>query len=273
MLVLFQVVLAGFVTYYISFLEGAQIFMAICMFLLGIVIDVWVFIALAKVKEQEKIEQQLRTMREEQYYEQENLKKAHNYIAGMEERRNDFYQTLQVLYNKCDEGRRVEEVKEAYADASLSLNNMRIDKYCESPIVNAVIASKYEEMKSNDIQMKIAIDELSDNMGIERMDLCSVFSNLLDNAIEACMKLSEGRYINIRAKKQTGYLSVAVENSFNGKLHKKNMGYKSSKKNEVEHGYGTKILGMIAERYEGKFYLEDNVGMVKAVILLKLSEK
>lgn len=99
-LVLFQVVLAGFVTYYISFLEGAQIFMAICMFLLGIVIDVWVFIALAKVKEQEKIEQQLRTMREEQYYEQENLKKAHNYIAGMEERRNDFYQTLQVLYNK-----------------------------------------------------------------------------------------------------------------------------------------------------------------------------
>lgn len=272
-LVLFQVILEGFVMYYINFLEGVQILMAICMFILGIVIDVWVFLALAKVREKEKIEQQLRTMREEQYYEQENLEKAHHYIASMKERKRDFYNTLQVLYGKCDEGRRVEEVKEAYNNTSISLNNMKIDKYCESPIVNAVIASKYEEMKSNGIRMKIAIDELSDDMGIERMDLCSVFSNLLDNAIEACMKLQEGRYINIRAKTQTGYLSVAVENSFSGKLQKNDIGYKSSKKDEAEHGYGTKILSMIAERYEGKFYLEEHIAMVKAIVLLKLEEK
>ena len=188
----------------------------------------------------------------------------------MEEKRKQFYLTLNELYDRCNEGKDVEGIQQAYDKMSLSLNNMRIDKYCESPIVNAVITSKYEEMKANDIEMKIAIDEIADDIGIERIDLCSVFCNLLDNAIEACQKLDENRFINIRAKKQTGYLTIAVENCYKGKIDKKLIGYKTSKENSNEHGYGTKILALIAERYKGRFYLEESGEMVKAVVLLKL---
>ena len=270
LLVLFQIVLAGFIANYVGKFTREQMLMAICILAVGFGIDIWICVSLRKVREKEEMERQVRTMRAEQRYEQENIKNAYDYVAGMEKKREEFYLMLDELYKKCDEGRDVDEVHEVYNDTSMCLANMRINKYCESPIVNAVITSKTEEMKANGIKVKVSIDEFDDDMGIERIDACSVFCNLLDNAIDACKKLDSGRFINIRAKKQGGYLNVAVENAYDGKLIKEGKRYKTSKIQQHEHGYGTKILTMIAERYDGRFYLDELDGMVKAVVLMKV---
>lgn len=270
LLVLFQIVLAGFVAIYAQGLTKVQILMAICILALGFGIDIWVYASLTKVREKEEMERQVQSMRTEQRYEQENIKRSYDYVAGMEEKRKEFYQMLDELYKRCDEGREPDEVRKAYDETSMSLANMRINKYCESPVVNTVITSKTEEMKANDIEVKIAIDELDDDMGIDRIDMCSVFCNLIDNAIEACKKIENGRFINIRVRKQGGYLNIAVENAFDGKLAKEGKKYKSSKANQHEHGYGTKILKMIDERYDGRFYLDALDGMVKAVVMLRI---
>ena len=270
LLILFQMVLAGFIASYAQELTKIQMLMAIFILILGFGIDAWVYISLIKVREKEEMERQVQTMRTEQSYEQESIKKSYDYVASMEKKREEFYQMLDELYKSCDEGKAPDVVHKAYNETSMCLANMRIKKYCESPVVNAVIASKMEEMKLDNVEVKIAIDELNDNMGIERIDMCSVFCNLLDNAIEACKKLDTGRFINVRVRKQGGYLNIAVENAFEGELINEGKKYKTSKNNRHEHGYGTRILEMIAERYEGRFYLDKLDGMVKAVVMLKI---
>lgn len=271
LLVIFQIVLIGFILKFGGTLTPIQMLMAAGIVILGIVIDIWVHISLVKIKEKDKLEQQMEIMRREQEFEQENLKNAKISMAHMEEKREVFYQALEKLYERCEEGGTTEEIRAAYDNTSQCLTNMKLVKYCDSPIINAVLTSKYEEAKAVDIDMKIAIDEITDYMRIERIDMCSVFCNLLDNAIEACQKVEAERYVHVRTQNKADYLTIVVENPSTGTLAKKDKGFLSTKANATEHGYGTKILSMIAEKYDGRFYLEEEAGKVKAVVLLKVA--
>jgi sensor histidine kinase regulating citrate/malate metabolism len=74
-------------------------------------------------------------------------------------------------------------------------------KYCSHPVVNAVLTQKCVLAELMDISMDIDV-YVPDDSEIQSIDLCSVFSNLLDNAIEACGKLSDNiteKHIEIKA--------------------------------------------------------------------------
>lgn len=83
--------------------------------------------------------------------------------------------------------------------------------------------------------------------------LCSVFSNLIDNAIEACERNGiEDAEIRVRVSILQEYLYIGVvnplpENSDANEVLKLN----SSKPDAAAHGYGTKIVRKIAEHYNG----------------------
>jgi len=111
---------------------------------------------------------------------------------------------------------------------------------------------------------------LREDIGIDRVDICSLISNLLDNAIEACRKVPDNREIHIHSNIRGGYLAVIVENSCVGNVKKSSSGFLSTKQNPKEHGYGTKIIQAIAEKYDGRFYLETELNFAKAVVLLKI---
>ncbi|MEA4932533.1 MAG: hypothetical protein VB071_02935, partial [Lawsonibacter sp.] len=56
--------------------------------------------------------------------------------------------------------------------------------YCANPIVNAIMAEKELECKKNGIELNTEI-ELAEELSIQAVHLCSVFSNLCDNAVQA----------------------------------------------------------------------------------------
>lgn len=270
LLVVFQLVLIGFIMRFGGTLDLIQMAMVAVIILVGIMIDIWVYISFLKIREKDLMEQQMETMRKEQMYERDNLKLAQSSILHMKEKREEFYHALDELYQRCEAGRALEEIRSAYEDTSQCLTNMKIAKYCESPIINAVLHAKSDEAKLADIHMKVAIDELTDNMGVERIDMCSVFCNLLDNAIEACHKVDSHRFVHVRTQRKGEYLSIVVENASAEKPMKRGKGFRTTKNRTAEHGYGTKILSMIAEKYDGRFYLDEEAGSVKAVVLLKV---
>ena len=93
---------------------------------------------------------------------------------------------------------------------------------------------------------------VSFNLGI-------ILDNLLDNAIEACEKLEQGKgFIRLALKKRKQFLLLTVENSFDGIV---SMGKESSFPHTTkqsacpeivtEHGIGLKNVHDIAERYYG----------------------
>jgi signal transduction histidine kinase len=86
---------------------------------------------------------------------------------------------------------------------------------------------------------------------IPRHELYALFTNIIDNAIEAVENLpEEKRKISITECNVKGFLTVREENCFAGDL-KINDGLPVSKKNSTEHGFGVKSMKLIAEKYGG----------------------
>lgn len=97
---------------------------------------------------------------------------------------------------------------------------------------------------------------LSDNITVSDVDLCSVTWNLLDNAIQGCLTVEEGkRYISFKADtEKNGDIYIVVTNSFDGVVKKQNGKYTSTKENG--NGIGLESIKTTVNKHNGyvKFY-------------------
>ncbi|MBR1814896.1 MAG: GHKL domain-containing protein [Lachnospiraceae bacterium] len=84
-------------------------------------------------------------------------------------------------------------------------------------------------------------------------DICALFGNAIENAIEAVNKLPdpEERNISLQVKVAKGMLVISVENSYEGELTMENGLPKSIKGDDANHGFGMKSIRQVAEKYGG----------------------
>lgn len=124
--------------------------------------------------------------------------------------------------------------------------------YCVNSVVNAVLTVKGNEAVSKQIDLHTDIS-LNENLPIEKIDLCTIFNNLFDNAMEACEKIEnpEERYIKLKASVLSGYLVVKMQNAKAHAVDERDGEIVTSKGDKLLHGHGLKLLSEIAERYRG----------------------
>lgn len=109
---------------------------------------------------------------------------------------------------------------------------------------------------------KIDLLDIEQNLyGISEYDMCTIISNLLNNAIEACKKCKGEKSISLIITKEIDYIKIKTINSaettnlaYNGKA------LKTSKKDKAKHGIGTQIINDLAIMYDGEtdYKLKDN---------------
>ncbi|MBY1763986.1 GHKL domain-containing protein, partial [Clostridioides difficile] len=75
---------------------------------------------------------------------------------------------------------------------------------------------------------------------------------ILDNAIEACEKVRQGRYIKLRGVIVKSYFIITCENSKNDKLRFKNNILITSKDDKFFHGIGLKSIKSSIKKYDGE---------------------
>lgn len=86
---------------------------------------------------------------------------------------------------------------------------------------------------------------------IPHHEVYALFTNIIDNAIEAVEKLpEEKRIISITERGANGFLTVRAENYFSGEIEFSE-GLPVSAKDKNEHGFGIKSIKLIAEKYGG----------------------
>ncbi|MCI6018735.1 MAG: ATP-binding protein [Clostridiales bacterium] len=191
----------------------------------------------------------------------------------MRELKHDMSNQLQIMYALIMEGSESSKntAEKMLEDMQKRLASIQNIVYCNQPIVNAVLAIKDSECHKFGIRTDIKIGEIGQLIFAEA-DLCSLFSNLFDNAIEACMKNNDSKkYICIRAAEKAGFLLVKFTNSYSGVITKDTDGFpKTSKEDSRHHGHGLKIIQKIAKKYNGsmKIATEDNEFIV--VVMLKI---
>lgn len=99
---------------------------------------------------------------------------------------------------------------------------------------------------------------------INQYDLYSLMGNILDNAIEASIKIQDAskRVISMTIEKQGKIISIDCMNYYESKIITKNNEIITSKNEELGfHGYGLQSIKMIAKKYNGEVSigLENNI--------------
>ena len=125
-------------------------------------------------------------------------------------------------------------------------------------LVNAVLSDEIGKNK------EVTFDSegiLPANMKISDFDLCTIFSNLLSNSMEACKSISDGeKKITLSIKTFQNKLLISMENTVAHKLPIEQLGRFTTKKDTKNHGYGIYNVKQTIEKYHGEieFYQQKN---------------
>lgn len=123
-------------------------------------------------------------------------------------------------------------------------------------ILDIILNEKSIDCRKNDIKFLCDIN-LKKCEFIQMLDVSSIFSNILDNAIEACEKVTHDRYIKLRGVIVKSYFIITCENSKINKLKFKNSKLITSKEDKFLHGIGIQSIKSSIKKYDGELEVID----------------
>ena len=137
-------------------------------------------------------------------------------------------------------------------------------------MVDAILNSKHSLLASKEtrVNAKAVVPPV---LGIPEIDLCVIIGNLLDNAMEACLKQGDAkeRFVRVFIGILKDQLYVSVTNSTCGFGKKSGRTYLSTKNSE-SHGFGLVRVDRIVKKYGGYLNRQDEEGVFATEIMLPL---
>lgn len=135
--------------------------------------------------------------------------------------------------------------------------------------VDSMINTKITLARSEKVDVKCTI--LSKMEGIDDLEFCSVFGNLMDNAIEAERKVIEKKEIIIFVEEKMGYLRLEIQNKIEKSVLNENSSLNTTKKDTSSHGIGHKSVKRTMQKVGGalKYYETGDLFCAEAVFPIK----
>lgn len=209
------------------------------------------------------------------YLEQEKSGRYHSQIA--------VYKMLAEQYRQSERLRH-DMKNHIIALSALSRNKEweKIDKYLKNmediafdgdvdltgnKAVDALLNQKRKRAKEENIRWECEV-QIPGECGINEFDLCVLFGNILDNALEACERMQGGecRFIHIQARTVKKCFLIEGKNSMD-REEKYTEGV-TKKGNFGEHGIGLLNVGDVVHGYNGVMNMEAENGVFAISILM-----
>ena len=109
---------------------------------------------------------------------------------------------------------------------------------------------------------------------IEDVDTCAIFGNAIDNAIEACMKLKNYKFIKVQGKELLDNYIIRISNSYSGQINMQGDRPITTKIGAGIHGIGISSIKNSANKYGGSVVLDLDVPFVFTLsIIIPLSSQ
>ena len=136
-------------------------------------------------------------------------------------------------------------------------------------VVDSIINYKLRSVSDWNVAVTVDI-VIPTELPIEIVDLSTILTNLLDNAVQALQKTDGKRELKIAMTYRKGMLFIAVKNTYPGKVHYENGEIVTTKEDTESHGYGLKNVESAAEKYHGICQLHHNDVYFDAEVALYL---
>ncbi len=189
-------------------------------------------------------------------------------IQTMEEavriERHDLRHRFRAIAELVAQGKN-QEALDFLGAAQAQLEERKPVHWCRPPVLDAVFSSYFSQAQRKDIRVDAHI-ALADQLPVEEAELAIVFSNALENAIHACMRLPEEQR-EIRCK-VISYPNLMFEfsNPYTGTVRFDERGLPVSSRQG--HGIGSHSIAAFCEKHGAAYqYTAENGQFTLRVIL------
>lgn len=168
----------------------------------------------------------------------------------------------EIMENGTDSDK--ESAKKMFAQLKAEVSDIKIERFCQNTLVNAIASNKAAECRKNDIDFDFDL-RVPEDLGIEEVDICKAYVNIFDNAINAAKAIDGKRYVKIKSftSEDDGMLYISGENDIAPDYEEK------KKARTGEHGYGLRILRDTAEKYGGRLVTDDKGDTFTVVMTMR----
>ena len=142
--------------------------------------------------------------------------------------------------------------------------------YTGNLAIDAILNSKGVIAREFDLLYSIRATLLTP-ITIEPVDICIIFGNAIDNAIEACNRITDNsieKYIFISIEQKDTYLVISFENSADTVHMDGETRYISLKADKSSHGFGLESIQKAVDKYKGNISTKfENNSFVLDIVL------
>lgn len=216
-----------------------------------------------------KESQELALVNQRMEIQTENIIALEKSYRSQRQSTHEFKNQLQTVYGLLD-AEQVSQAK-AYISELQGLQNTRILSVNSGhPIIDAVLNQKYHRAKDENIDVHIEVNDLS-NVNISTNALVVLLANLLDNAIEACMRIDTNREIHCSLI-MDGCLYISVRNT-SLTVNTTGNSIPTSKLPAEEHGYGIPSIRRILNQFDAEYTFDYENGWFQFAAEIPLKHK
>ena len=209
------------------------------------------FITISAMEHDRQLMEQLMVERQKQY------EMSGDVVAALNHKCHDLKNQLLALQSMSQS-----EQSEFFREASALVSDYDLSVHTESEVLNVLLLEKLSYCRNHDISFTY----MADGSGLSFMtatELYTLLGNAIDNAIECVMQYDspEQRMISMNIAPRKGCLCIQVVNCFEGKLAIEDGLPVSTKGDALNHGFGTRSMQMVAQRYGGEMSVSAEEGM------------
>lgn len=246
----------------------SRIFILYCLVIAGIAIQIFLLIYMINSRNQ--------------YHENEKLAKYHlenqlKYYEYLEQKnyetrkfRHDMRSHLYMLQHLCEEDR-TSEYKSYLNDITANFEHISTSVSVNHGIADAVLNKYYYEAQNHNITLHVD-GHFPPQCNLSAYDVCTIFSNLLDNAMDAVIA-SSGSDIHFSCRYTDREIILVFENDFKNIEFDSHGNPRTHKKDPTRHGFGLKNVEDCVNKNHGYMNIDTSDNHFRVILSLNRRNK
>ena len=224
-------------------------------------------IRIMEVRSQKEV--QILLMNQQMQIQTQNIQALEKSYRAQRTASHEFMHQMQTISGLLEDNQ-LQAARDYVLDIQKTHSSRTLAVNTHHPILDAVFNHKYQLACEQGIDMQFLVNDLSKiNIGTD--ELVIVFSNLLDNALEACMRKADNRRIECRIEADM-HLFISIRNtSLPVKII--NNRIETSKMPKSDHGFGLPNICRILDSLEAEYAFNYSDDWFHFVAEIPLSNK
>ena len=253
--------------YVCKYIQAYSSGMFLILFLIGcLVLDVYIVVVFYRISIVRKTEKENALLQQQSEMQLEVYSDLQQRYQNSMETIHDAKRHVRALESliQSDHLAEAQQYKESLFQ---KLNELQPSIQCDNPLLSAILNHVFLKAEQRHITLKMDLQGEEQLSMLAGVDLTTIASNLLDNAVDAVSELpEEQRYIHFAVAFQMGEIMIHVENPTKNDLKREGNTIVSTKEGHL--GLGLKNVEMVVKKYKGDFkiYVKDGNFVVAITI-------